>query len=321
MLKNKNSLASLQSKLEASATGKKGSKFEEDTRFWTPTKEVINGVTASRAVIRLLPISAIDYEKVEAGEFTENSLSPYQTLYKHFFKGVGGFYIENSLYTLGMPCPIYDATKPLWDIANTKKDDALKADLRKFGLKKELICNILVVKDLGNPANDGKVMLFKMPDKLLDIVKEKISPQFDPDSALDPFNMFEGANIVYNLTYTKKSFGKEPVDVADYGKVTWSAQSPVSSDDARVEQIWKQSYSLLDFIAPKNFKSYTELQARYNKVVGNDKDGNKTLSAYGSAAVNTVLPRATEPSFPSAPLKSSVHDEISDDDFSATFND
>jgi hypothetical protein len=44
----------------------------------------------------------------------------------------------------------------------------------------------------------------------------------------------------------------------------------LSSDDAELEKIWKSEYSLKEFTDSKNFKSYDELKAKLNAVLGLD---------------------------------------------------
>ena len=42
----------------------------------------------------------------------------------------------------------------------------------------------------------------------------------------------------------------------------------MSDDDAELEKVWKSEYSLKDIVDPKNFKSYDQLKARLNDVMG-----------------------------------------------------
>ena len=44
-------------------------------------------------------------------------------------------------------------------------------------------------------------------------------------------------------------------------------------DDQKIEKIWKQQYSLAEFISPDNFKSYDELKKRLYEVLGGDIRG------------------------------------------------
>ena len=45
-------------------------------------------------------------------------------------------------------------------------------------------------------------------------------------------------------------------------KSEFAAPKPLLNDDAKLESIWKQAYSLADFEAPKNFKTYEKLKDR-----------------------------------------------------------
>ena len=42
----------------------------------------------------------------------------------------------------------------------------------------------------------------------------------------------------------------------------------LSEDDDDIETIWNQEHSLTEFLDPSNFKSYAELKARLDKVLG-----------------------------------------------------
>jgi hypothetical protein len=83
--KSKSSFQNLAKKLEESA-----SPSNVDNRFWKPT---VDSAGNGFAVIRFLP--APDGEDV-----------PFVKLYSHAFQGDGGWYIENSLTTLGGKDPV-----------------------------------------------------------------------------------------------------------------------------------------------------------------------------------------------------------------------
>jgi hypothetical protein len=44
----------------------------------------------------------------------------------------------------------------------------------------------------------------------------------------------------------------------------------LSQDDDDLERIWKSEYGLSEFVGESNFKSYDELKARLDKVLGLD---------------------------------------------------
>ena len=54
----------------------------------------------------------------------------------------------------------------------------------------------------------------------------------------------------------------------NYDKSEFSGLSALSSDDSKLESIYNNLYSLKAFLDPKNYKSYDELKARLNKVLG-----------------------------------------------------
>ena len=47
----------------------------------------------------------------------------------------------------------------------------------------------------------------------------------------------------------------------------------------QLEKIWKSEYSLQEFLDPKNFKSYDELKAKLNRVLGLDGSSNSNTRA------------------------------------------
>jgi hypothetical protein len=95
---------------------------------------------------------------------------PFVKLYSHAFQGPGGWYIENSLTTVGKKDPLGEYNREFWNSG----DESLKDQVRKQKRKLSYYSNIYVVKDPGNPDNEGKVFLFrygkKIHDKIMDVV-------------------------------------------------------------------------------------------------------------------------------------------------------
>ena len=82
-----------------------------DERFWKlSTDKAGNGF----AIIRFLP----------AGDGED---MPFVKLYSHAFQGPGGWYIENSLTTLGKNDPLGEYNRELWNSG----DESLKEQVRK----------------------------------------------------------------------------------------------------------------------------------------------------------------------------------------------
>ena len=160
----------LQKELEKSSSNNNA-----DDRFWKPEVDASgNGY----AVIRFLP--APDGETV-----------PWAKLYSHAFQGPGGWYIENSLTTLGEKDPVGEVNRRLWNSG----EDADKDTARKQKRKLSYYSNIYVVKDPKNPENEGKVFLYKYGKKIHDKILAAMQPEFQDETPVNVFDLWEGANF------------------------------------------------------------------------------------------------------------------------------
>jgi hypothetical protein len=214
-----------------------------DERFWTPTVDKMgNGV----AVIRFLP--APKDEDV-----------PFVRIFSHGFKGpTGSWYIENSRTTIGESDPVSDLNTKLWNSGIESDKDLARDQKRKL----HFISNILVVKDPSNPENEGKVFLYKFGKKIFDKLNDLMNPAFDDEEPVNPFDFWEGANFRLKI--------RQVDGYRNYDKSDFDTSSSVSDDDSELENIWNLQYSLQEFVDPKNFKSYEELQNKLDRVLGNE---------------------------------------------------
>ena len=239
-LKKQSKLGSLTEKLvkevEKMNTGSGGA----DDRFWKPEMDKTgNGF----AVIRFLP--APDGEEL-----------PWAKMYSHAFQGPGGWYIENSLTTIGGKDPLGEYNRELWNTGT----EANKETVRKQKRKLSYYSNIYVVKDPTNPGNEGKVFLFKYGKKIFDKVMEAMQPEFEDETPINPFDFWQGAN--FKLKIVKKD------GYWNYDKSEFDRQAPLLDDDDAMEAIWKKEYSLAAVVAPDQFKSYEDLERRMKSVLG-----------------------------------------------------
>ena len=53
----------------------------------------------------------------------------------------------------------------------------------------------------------------------------------------------------------------------NYDKSEFEDPSKLFEDDAQADKVWKSQYSLKEFSAPTNFKSYDELKTRLDAVL------------------------------------------------------
>jgi len=198
------------------------------------------------AVIRFLP--APDGEDL-----------PFVKLYSHAFQGPGGWYIENSLTTLGQKDPVSEYNTTLWNNGTDAGKDAARKQKRKL----TYISNIYVVKDPTNPENEGKVFLYKYGKKIFDKLTAAMQPEFEDEEAIDPFDFWQGANF--------KLKAKNVAGYRNYDSSEFAAVSPLleDSDDDALEALWKKESSLQEFVGADQFKSYDDLKKRLGYVLGN----------------------------------------------------
>ena len=212
-----------------------------DDRLWKPE---VDKAGNGYAVIRFLP--APDGEEL-----------PWAKLYTHAFQGTGGWYIENSLTTLGQKDPVSEHNSQLWNSGIESDKEIARKQKRKLSY----YANIYVVKDSANPHNEGQVFLYKFGKKIFDKITAAMQPEFEDEDPINPFDFWAGANFKLKI---KKVAGYWNYDSSEFDR-----QSALLDDDDAMEAIWKKEYSLAELVAPDQFKSYDELKKRLDYVLGN----------------------------------------------------
>ena len=240
-LKKQSKLGSLTAKLVKEVEKMNNNGTSGDDRLW---KLDVDKSGNGYAVIRFLP--------PPNGEDL-----PFVKLYSHAFQGTGGWYIENSLTTLGQKDPVSEFNSQLWNNGTDAGKDAARKQKRKL----TYISNIYVVKDPANPENEGKVFLYKYGKKIFDKLTAAMQPEFEDEEAIDPFDFWQGANF--------KLKAKNVAGYRNYDSSEFTAQTPLLDDDDALEALWKKEFSLAEFVAADQFKSYEDLKTRLNYVLGN----------------------------------------------------
>ena len=240
-LKKQSKLGSLTAKLVKEVEKMNNNGTSGDDRLW---KLDVDKSGNGYAVIRFLP--APDGEDL-----------PFVKLYSHAFQGPGGWYIENSLTTLGQKDPVSEYNTQLWNNGT----DSGKETARKQKRKLTYTSNIYVVKDPANPENEGKVFLFKYGKKIFDKLTAAMQPEFEDEEAIDPFDFWQGANF--------KLKAKNVAGYRNYDSSEFAAVSPLLDDDDALEAIWKKEISLAEIVATDQFKTYEDLKRRLDYVLGN----------------------------------------------------
>ena len=242
-LKKQSKLGSLTAKLVKEVEKLNTNGASGDDRLW---KLEVDKSGNGYAVIRFLP--APDGEDL-----------PFVKLYSHAFQGPGGWYIENSLTTLGQKDPVSEYNSQLWNNGTDAGKDAARKQKRKL----TYISNIYVVKDPANPENEGKVFLYKYGKKIFDKLTAAMQPEFEDEEAIDPFDFWQGANF--------KLKAKNVAGYRNYDSSEFTAVTPLLDDDDALESVWKKESSLKEFIDADQFKSYDDLKKRLEYVLGSKR--------------------------------------------------
>jgi hypothetical protein len=253
----KSSAASLAADLEKLTKGNERSK---DESFWAPT---VDKAGNGYAVIRFLP--------APPGES-----APYVRYWDHGFQGpTGKWYIEKSLTSIGQEDPVAQFNGKLW---NASQDDNSPERKQARNQKRRLhfISNILVIKDSANPENEGKVFKYKYGKKIFNKLNEKMNPEFEDETPMNPFDLWEGADFKLKI--------RQVEGYRNYDKSEFDEPSAIAGDDDALEAIWKSCHSLEAVIAPDQFKSYDELKRKLEMVLGL---GDQNTAAHQRAAANS----------------------------------
>ena len=242
-LKKQSKLGSLTAKLVKEVEKMNNNGASGDERTW---KLDVDKSGNGYAVIRFLPAP-------------EGEDLPFVKLYSHAFQGPGGWYIENSLTSLGQKDPVSEYNTQLWNNGT----DAGKETARKQKRKLTYMSNIYVVKDPANPENEGKVFLFKYGKKIFDKLTAAMQPEFEDEEAIDPFDFWQGANF--------KLKAKNVAGYRNYDSSEFAAVSPLLDDDDALEGLWKKQFSLAEIVSTDQFKTYEDLKKRLEYVLGSKR--------------------------------------------------
>jgi hypothetical protein len=239
-LKKQSKLGSLTAKLVKEVEKLNSNNSSADDRLWKPE---VDKAGNGYAVIRFLP--APDGEEV-----------PWIKVYNHAFQGTGGWLIDNCLTTVAGKCPVCESNSELWNSGSDANKEIARARKRKLSY----YSNIYVVKDPSNPQNEGKVFLFKYGKKIFDKIQAAMQPEFEDESAINPFDFWKGADFKLKI--------KKVAGYWNYDSSEFTSSAPLLDDDDALETIWKREYSLSEFIDPEKFKSYEQLKTRLDTVLG-----------------------------------------------------
>lgn len=218
-----------------------------DDRIWMVTKDSSGNASAT---IRFLPQK-------------DPSKSPIIKVFRHSLDQKGRWFIEECPFTIGKKCPVCEHSSSIWG------DDEDTA--RKFWRKKTYIANILVVDDPAKPENNGRVMIFKFGQQVYDMIMKVVNCE-DALERLNIFDFDEGYNLKLNCiqlsgynNYDRKSaFSLKPTAIAN-------------GDEQAQEKVYDSIYDLSEFLDPKLYKDYSEIEEKLNRYLGVKLEKKQTI--------------------------------------------
>jgi hypothetical protein len=262
----------------AEATGGEKKNYGDD-RLWKPT---VDKAGNGYAVLRFLPAA-------------EGQELPWVRYWDHGFKGPTGlWYIENSLTSIDQTDPVGELNSRLWNSGIDADKERARAQKRRL----HYVSNVLVIQDPSNPANEGKVMLFKFGKKIFDKIMDSMQPDFQDESAVNPFDFWEGADFKLKIRNVE--------GYRNYDKSEFASPSALhGGDETQLEATYLQLHDLSEFSDPKNYKSYDELKSKLSRVLGEE--------SFGGAPTMTETVKMNEP-VAAVPLPSAEEVTPSSDD-------
>ena len=214
-----------------------------DDRMWKPT---VDKAGNGYAVIRFLPA-------VEGDDL------PWAKYWDHFFQGpTGQWYVEKSLTTIGKDDPVSEMNSKLWNTGIEADKDLARKRKRRL----HYVSNIYVVSDPENPENEGKVFLYTYGAKIFEKIMDSMQPKFQDETPVNPFDMWKGANFKMKIANV--------AGYRNYDRSEFAPAEALNADDNVLEGIYNKQYALKEFTDPSSFKSYSELNLKLTRVLGEE---------------------------------------------------
>lgn len=215
-------------------------KSYKDERFWSISKD---DQGKGAAIIRLL----VDKDKVPFINIYNCGLREYNETDKKYY-----WFIRDLPSTIKAPDPLEELWSALYNHSADGREEA-----KNFGRRESFITNILVVKDPGNPENDGKIFLWKFGKKLLDKFMTALNPSEQErelgEKPKELFHPLRGNNIALKI--------KNVAGFPNFDDTNIQSESAVfKSEEEAKDAILNKTYSLKEFCSPESFESYDKLK-------------------------------------------------------------
>ena len=282
-------------------------KYETDERFYTISKDATG---CGKVKIRFLP----SFNK------EQNGLNMFVSRLMHNVNWNQTFGDKNSdkrWWSGTCPrtadskaeCPIcthgFDEGGKIEKSANKDAPDQLlrSAYYGEFVSRDEFITNIMITKDEINPANEGKIFLFKISKTVLDMFNKEAEKVLDSLSecqsdedrmarnipinlkGFDPFDLVFGKD--FWLVFKAKKFTKTASDYWGSSRFDDIYTSKVKEGDMETyKSLVEQAYVLDEFLDPAELPTVEFLQEKLDHLTFKPKSGATTPPAQQNAGIS-----------------------------------
>jgi len=171
------------------------------------------------------------------------------------------------LTTLGKDDPVSEMNSKLWNTGIESDKDIARKRKRRL----HYVSNICVVSDPENPENNGKVFLYTYGAKIFEKIMNSMQPQYEDETAVNPFDLWKGANFKMKIA--------QVAGFRNYDRSEFGGAEALNADDAVLEDIYNKQYSLKEFTDPSTYKTYSELNLKLTRVLGEDGGTSQEKSA------------------------------------------
>lgn len=239
---------------------------QKDERFWALTRDETGTGTA---VVRLVP--------GKGGDATP----PIVRVFNHeiFIKkanGKWGVFKNPSPSTIDRPCPVSDAYMELKNCGIEQYADKIAG---KIGRRTQFISNVYIANDLGNPGNNGKLMLWGYGKTIFEQILGALEPSDQQKQlGVQPKNLFDlsnGEEIVVAVTGKKLD--------TTYS-LTFNPPKALCDDACIADIIGNKAVDLNEFLDEKRFKDYDTLKNEFHRTIAGT-DIEKALLEIGSQVI------------------------------------
>jgi hypothetical protein len=260
--------------------------------MWKPT---VDKAGNGYAVIRFLPT-------VEGDDL------PWAKYWDHFFQGpTGQWYVEKSLTTIGKDDPVSEMNSKLWNTGFEADKDTARKRKRRL----HYVSNIYIVSDPESPENNGKVFLYTYGAKIFEKIMNSMQPQYEDETAINPFDLWKGANFKMKIAQVA---GFRNYDRSEFGKT-----EALHTDDSVLEGIYNQQHSIQEFTDPSTYKTYSELNLKLTRVLGEDAGTSQEKSAMADSVDDSPFNDGPSVSDPVAVAADPVQRAEAEDDTMSYF--